>query len=346
MQPSVIRQPSDIRAAVIGYGGAFNMGRQHLQQMQQYGAIPTAVVEIDSTRRATAEEDFPGIQTFASVAEMLAHSGANLVTIITPHNSHASLALQCLEAGCHVVVEKPMALTTEECDQMIDKARAGGLLLSTYHNRHWDGCILEAARQIRDQQVIGKVHRVEALWTSWEPTNPWWRNSLTASGGILFDWGVHLLEYSLQILDAPITEVSGFAEKDLYVEINPFKQDAIEAEAEAVVRFADGAWLRLNVSAVPHDMRENGIHFHGSKGSYFMSLDKWTLRLRENQQSLLRSGSNPESQGHKYYANIVNHLCDTEALVITPEWARRPIHIIDLAMRSAAQGRALQALYP
>jgi scyllo-inositol 2-dehydrogenase (NADP+) len=343
---SRITQPAHIRGAVIGYGGAFNMGRQHLENLRRHGGTPVAVAEIDPARRAVAEADFPGIATFATVTEMLEKGDANLIIIITPHDSHAVLAKQCLAAGKHVIVEKPMGLTTAECDEMIAAAHAQTLMLSTYHNRHWDGCILEAVRQIRDEQVIGPVHRVEALWNSWDPKNPWWRNSMTSSGGILFDWGVHLLEYSLQILQAPIVEVTGFAQTDLFRTINPFGEDAIEAEAEAVVRFADDAWLRLNVSAVMHDSREAGIFFHGALGTYHMQMGTWKTTTLEDSVQTIRKGQNPPSQGDLYYQNIVQHLSHGEPLVITPEWARRPIHIIDLAMRSARERRALPALHP
>jgi len=133
------KSASDIRVGIIGYGGAFNMGRGHLKEMEQAGMTPVAVCEVDAERLKVAETDFPGIETYSTVAEMLRKSDVNLVTIITPHNTHAKLALQCLKAGRHVVCEKPLAITTAECDAMIAAAKKSGVVLSTYHNRHWDG---------------------------------------------------------------------------------------------------------------------------------------------------------------------------------------------------------------
>ena len=138
------KQPEDVKVGVIGYGGAFNMGKWHMLEMQKAGMTPVAVAELDKERRKVAVADFPGIKTFSTVAQMLKNSDVNLVTIITPHNTHAKLALQCLKAGRSVVSEKPLAITTAECDAMIAAAKANDLVLSTYHNRHWDGCILEA----------------------------------------------------------------------------------------------------------------------------------------------------------------------------------------------------------
>jgi hypothetical protein len=92
------KNPAEIRVGVIGYGGAFNMGKAHLQDMRAAGMTPAAVVEIDPVRLAAAAADFPGIATYASVAQMLKASGVDLVTIITPHNTHAKIGLQCLRA--------------------------------------------------------------------------------------------------------------------------------------------------------------------------------------------------------------------------------------------------------
>jgi len=83
------KQASDVKVGVIGYGGAFNMGKAHLSQMESVGMTPRAVAELDPERLKVAETDFPGIQKFNTVTEMLEQSDLDLVTIITPHNTHA-----------------------------------------------------------------------------------------------------------------------------------------------------------------------------------------------------------------------------------------------------------------
>ncbi len=148
------RKASEIQVGVIGYGGAFNMGKAHINEMKQAGMTPCAVCEIDKERLQAATADFPGIETYSSVAAMLKRSSVNLITIITPHNTHAKLALQCLNAGRSVVCEKPLAITTTECDAMLAAARKKHVVLSTYHNRHWDGCILNRALLLRSSDHI------------------------------------------------------------------------------------------------------------------------------------------------------------------------------------------------
>ena len=84
------------------------------------------MAEIDPERLEVATQDFPGIETYNSVSAMLKKSDVNLVTIITPHDTHGKLALQCLDAGVGVVVEKPMAITSKEVKAMIAAAKADG----------------------------------------------------------------------------------------------------------------------------------------------------------------------------------------------------------------------------
>ena len=166
------KKPKDIKVGVVGYGGAFNMGKAHLNEMKRAGMTPAAVAEIDPERLEVAKEDFPGIETYPSLTAMLKKSDVNLIAIITPHNTHAKLAIQALKAGCNVVCEKPFAITTAECDAMIAAANKSGSVVSTYHNRHWDGCVLAATKQVKSG-VIGDVHRVEAHMGNYGKPGDW-----------------------------------------------------------------------------------------------------------------------------------------------------------------------------
>ncbi len=339
------RSPSDIRAAVVGYGGAFDMGKAHLRDMRESGMTPAAVVEIDPARLATAKKDFPGIATYSSVPEMLRSPQVDIVTIITPHNTHAKIALQCLRAGKHVVCEKPLALTTAECDSMIAEARKAGVMLSTYHNRHWDGWIMRAVELIKKKKAIGEVYKIDARMGRRELPHDWWRASRGISGGILYDWGVHLLEYGLQLIDSDIAEVSGYAHEGYWAPRTKWKKDSNEDEALAVVRFKNRAWLSLTVTALDSHPRRGFFEVTGTEGSYVIEHDRYTIHRRDGRKVTIEEGDHAPTEYHRYYDNIAAHLTKGTKLVITPEWARRPIHILDLAVQSAKIGWSLPAKY-
>jgi scyllo-inositol 2-dehydrogenase (NADP+) len=338
---------SEIRVGVVGYGGAFNMGRQHLNEMKAAGMTPTAVVELDPKRLEVALTDFPGIETYGSVDELLAKSSADLVTVITPHNTHAELGLKIAAAGRHVVLEKPMAITTAECDAMIDAAKREGVIVSTYHNRHWDGWILRAVELVQSG-ALGDIVRIDLRMGGHSRPRDWWRSSRSISGGILYDWGVHLLEYSLQLITAPITEVSGYAWNGHWASQPDFawSKDANEDEAQATVRFASGQRINLVITHLDAASDRGFMKIVGTKATHVIDWSAAeTVTPQGAGKSLTERAPHPEGQGQKFYQNIAAHLTASEPLVITGEWARRPIHILDLAMRSAQEGRALPVKY-
>mgnify|MGYP000067351598 CR=1 FL=1 len=345
------KTPSDIKVGVIGYGGAFNMGRSHLTEMKRAGMTPFAVCELDPERLKVATEDFPGIETYAGLDAMLKHSGVNLLVHITPHNLHYPLAAKCVRAGKHVVTEKPFVVTTSEADRLIALGQKHKVVVSTYHNRHWDGWITRAVREIVEKKTIGEVYKVEAHAGSYGMPQDWWRTSRSISGGVLYDWGVHLLEYALQVVDSDIVEVSGFAKEGHWAGLmkprQPWKEDANEDEATAIVRFANGTLLNLSVGQLRSDPKPFHLGFYGTGGAYEIQMyDKWTTRRPDRKGELVeKTGKHPASKGHLYYQNVADHLTGKAELVITPQWARRPIHILDLAGRSAKARRALRAKY-
>jgi predicted dehydrogenase len=337
---------SDVRVGVVGYGGAFNMGPHHLREMKQAGMTPMAVADPDEARLQAAQKDFPGIRTFTSLKAMLAGCDVNLITIITPHNTHAKLAVEALRAGRHVVCEKPLAITTAECDAMIREAAKRRLVISTYHNRHWDGTILQAVKDIGGG-MIGKVFRVEAHIGGYNKPGDWWRSSKSISGGVMYDWGVHLLEYSLQVLgpEARIAEVSGYAHNGYWAPQTRWKQDTVEDEGFAVVRFKNGAYLTLLMSSIDSSPKNGMVTITGTEGTYVMDWPYNFCITRMGERSTTTRIGLPNAEGWRFYQNIADHLVKGEKLVITGQWARRPIHILDLADQSARLGKPLKAKY-
>lgn len=338
------KKASEIKVGVIGYGGAFNMGRAHLSMMRDAGMTPLAVCDPDKARLKVAQDEFPGIEIYESLDAMLKKSDVDLLSVITPHNTHADIAVKALSAGRHVVCEKPLAITTGECDRMISAAKKNGAMISTFHNRHWDGCILQAVKTIKSG-AIGDVVRVEAHMGGWRIPGDWWRSSKSISGGILYDWGVHLLEYTLQLVDSEIVEVSGYAKTGFWADKTAWKADTNEDEAYLVVRYASGQWTSLSMSSIDSKPKEGVLEITGTQGTYVFDHGGWTLITHEKDVAVTKKGANPPGEAWRYYKNVADHLTKGTQLIISAEWARRPIHIIDLGCQSAVKGKSIKAKY-
>ena len=207
--------PKNIRCGVVGYGGAFNMGQTHLNSMTRNRRMEVAAVcELDAARRKVAEEDFPGVETFAEVGDMLKNAELDLVTIITPHNTHSPLAIECLNAGVNVVCEKPLAITSRQVKDMMSAAKKNGVMLSTFHNRRWDGDFQTLRDLVNKEKAIGRVHRIEAGFYGYGAQGNWWRSDRKISGGAIYDWGAHFTDWILNVVPEKIDWVSGYQVKN------------------------------------------------------------------------------------------------------------------------------------
>jgi predicted dehydrogenase len=161
----------------------------------------------------------------------------------------------------------------------------------------------------------------------------------------MYDWGVHLLEYCLQIVKSDIVEIGGFAHAGYWAKRVPWKKDANEDEATAIVRFANGVMLSLRMSAIEMNGKSGIVEVTGTEGAYVFDGKHYELIQPGDEGAKRTEGENREGEQWRYYRNIADHLVKGTRLVISAEWARRPIHIIDLATRSAARGRSIKAKY-
>ena len=189
-----------IRAGLVGFGMASKVF--HGPTISAVEGLELAAVVERSSRNA--EERYPGIATYADLESMLADETLELIVIATPNTSHAPLAHQALSAGRHVVVDKPMAITSAEIAALIDHAREMGRLLIPYHNRRWDNGF-RTLKNVLHEQKLGRVVSFESTFDRWRPAlkqNAWREKDMPGSG-ILLDLGTHLVDEALQLFGLP-----------------------------------------------------------------------------------------------------------------------------------------------
>jgi predicted dehydrogenase len=326
-------QPS-LGVACIGYGGAFNMGKSHLNWAATTpGLAPVAACDVDPQRMDQAHQDFPGIALYTSVEELLANPTIDLVTLITPHNTHAPLAIQCLEAGKHVVVEKPMSLTVAEATEMIGTARRQRKMVSVFHNRRWDGDHL-AMREIVEEGIIGEVFHIEANGGGWGRPGDWWRSSKEISGGAFYDWGVHFLYWVLGFLPGRIRNVVGFYHKRVWDHVSN------EDHAQAIIRWEDGAYADVQISSIARAPKPR-FRILGTKGAILdEGRGEFTVYGGIGERTATFPVKYQPNDWQAYYRNVADHLLRGGKLEITPESARRVIAIIEAAEKSSKTGQA------
>ena len=143
-----------------------------------------------------------------------------------------------------------------------------------------------------------------------------------------------------------MTEVSGFNHRGFWAKKGPYGvKDGIEDEAFGVIRFDSGQWLSILSSSIDSKPREGWLTVTGTLGQYIVQPDTWKAYTHHDGDYVFRQGPVRPSEGYRFYENIAAHLTKGAKLVITPEYARRPIHILDLVKRSAAEGHAIPTIY-
>jgi predicted dehydrogenase/nucleoside-diphosphate-sugar epimerase len=190
-----------LRAGIIGAG---YVSTHHIRAVQSLDfAEVAAIADVNLARARDVAERFHIPVACGSLEEMRAAS-PDVIHVLTPPDLHCDLAVQALEMGCHVMVEKPMANTVEECDRMIAAARRNGGVLTVNHSARMDPIVLEALERVRAGEV-GKLLAVDFLRSSEYP--PYTGGPLPApyrNGGYPFqDLGVHGL-YLLEAFLGPV----------------------------------------------------------------------------------------------------------------------------------------------
>ena len=188
--------------ALIGYGLAGRVFHGGLVAATP-GLDVVAIVTGNSQRQAEARRDFPAARVYTDARELWGDAASfDLAVVATSTASHVPLSLAAIAAGKHVVVEKPLATTAAQAREVVDRARASGVLVVPFFNRRWDSDHLTLRRLLGDGS-LGEVLRYESRFDRWRP-NPAagaWREELPASegGGVLLDLGAHLVDQAMTL---------------------------------------------------------------------------------------------------------------------------------------------------
>ncbi len=330
-----------IRCAVIGYGPTFNMGKIHCEQIKATNGLElVAICDADTRRTEAARNDFPEIITYNDLDKMLMEEDFELAVIVTPPNTHSDLALQCLKNGKHVIVEKPMCITTSEATIMIEEAKKRNLMLTVFQNRRFDGDFL-TLKEIINKGQIGQVFHIEFFRGEFRHPGTWWRSNKKVSGGAFYDWGAHVLDWILNIVPSNVKGVVGCFHKLVWMDVTN------EDQVEALIRFENGTVANVQISTIA-SISKPRWRVLGSKGGIMRMPEQQYFHMvtYENGNAVETKVQFKNSEWSAYYQNIANHLLHGTELLVKPEEARRVIAIMEAAEKSSKTGTTVKPLFP
>jgi len=191
----------NIRVGLVGYGYAGKTFHAPLIAGTQ-GMVLASVSSSDADK---VHADWPAVQVVADAQQLFENPDIDLIVIPTPNDTHFPLAKAALQAGKHVVVDKPFTITLEQARELDKLAKHCGKLLSVFHNRRWDSDFLTLKTLLADG-LLGEVAYFESHFDRYRPVvRDRWREKAAAGGGIWYDLGPHLLDQALTLFGLPVS---------------------------------------------------------------------------------------------------------------------------------------------
>ncbi len=342
------------RLCVIGYGG---MGGWHVEHALKSDVVELAGIwDIKPERRELARSR--GIHVYGSLEEVLADPTVELCTIATPNDVHKPLAIACMEAGKNVISEKPVTLCVDDLKEMIAVSERTGRLFTVHQNRRWDVDFL-AVKDLYQTKALGEIYSVESRIHGSRGIPSDWRGLKEYGGGMLYDWGIHLIDQMLQIY-ANEKIVS------IYCEFDNVTTDVVDDGFRLTIGFDNGARGYIEVatcnfiamprfyvlgkkgSAIIRDWRENCnvvICDYWHEGEVIpvqtaAGLTK-TMAPRDEITTHSYECARPVSDVHDYYRNICATLEGKATQIVTHEQMVRVLTVIELAFKSVEEGKII-----
>lgn len=353
--------PSLLRVGVIGAG----MGLYHVRG---YSKIPSVQVvalaglEDDRVRKIAADHQIP--RTYRDYTELLADKEVDAVSVCLPNFLHAPVTEAALAAGKHVLVEKPMARTTEEARRMLAAAERHGRVLMIGFNRRYRGDVMWLKRHI-DSGALGTIYYAKAFWmrrAGIPRIGSWFVNHQQSGGGPLVDLGVHVLDMAMFLLGDPsprTVSASTFAAfgprglkgwEDSEAPLTAGHTYDVEDLATALIRLDGGVTLQLEASWATHSSAGDdfGLTLYGTEGGAELLVrnytDKETLRLFTDigRAPVNLTPTVPNAgEGTTILERFAEACLRGEATSPTGIEGLRRTAVIEACYRSAAEGREL-----
>jgi scyllo-inositol 2-dehydrogenase (NADP+) len=193
-----VTQP--IRCGVIGFGLAGRIFHSAVIDATD-GMELAGIVQRSGD---AAHNAYPHVPIYRSLDAMLGEADLDVVVVATPNDTHVPMAAQCLRAGKHVVIDKPVAVSSSEAALLFAVSRETGRRVFVYHNRRWDGDFLTVQQLLKTDQ-LGTLHTFESHFDRFRPTPKQgaWREEVGHGNGILLDLGSHLGDQALVLFGLP-----------------------------------------------------------------------------------------------------------------------------------------------
>lgn len=267
--------------AVIGYGF---IGRRHVDTLKSFeDSDCVAVCDRDERRLNEVKEKYPDMETFLNADDMFAQVELDGVIISANNNQHKELVIKAARAGKNIICEKPAAMSVAELDEMIEEVEKAGVKFTVHQQRRFDKDF-RSVKECYDKNMVGDVYTIKSSLYGYNGNMHDWHIFKSEGGGMLYDWGVHLIDQILYMIDSRLVSI--------YADVRNVINKEVDDYFKILLRFENNVTAEIELGTYYLSEQKDWFERHwfvgGNKGS--MHLDKFdpqgkivrTTRLLEN----------------------------------------------------------------
>ena len=201
--------------AIVGYGG---MGGWHNYLLKERCRELNVCGAYDINAARIKEAERNGLKTYENLDALLNDNGIDIVLIATPNDSHAEIAIKAMNAKKHVICEKPVAMNSNELQEILDAQKKTGMVFSVHQNRRWDPDF-NIVEKMYNEKTLGDIFKIEHCIYGSRGFEGW-RQKKAHGGGMLLDWGVHIIDQMLSMIEEKIKYIHCSFTNILYGEVD------------------------------------------------------------------------------------------------------------------------------
>ena len=250
----------DIRIGIVGHGF---MGHEHenmLTKMEGFRVI--GISDLDQKQLKDVKD---GIKRYASNEELMQDPEVQVVLIAVNNNRHHDLVIQAARAGKDIICEKPVAMNVEELDHMVSVVKECGVRFTVHHQRRLDRDF-RIMKEIYDQRKLGEVYTLKNSLYGFNGNMHDWHVYISEGGGMLYDWGVHLIDQILYMIDSPLISVFADVRNVINQEVDDYFKILLRFENQVTAEIELGTYFLSDRK----DWFERHWYVGGSTGSMYV----------------------------------------------------------------------------
>ena len=315
-----------------------------------------AVKKVLERTKNLSREMFPEAVIVRKYEEILEDGDIDLVVVNTPDHLHYEMAKAALEAGKHVVVEKPFTIRSEEADEPIGLAKEKGKVLTVFQNRRWDNDFLTVRKVLREGWLGRTVELISFFDRYRKEVRPHsWKDQDEVSTGSIYNLGSHLIDQALVLFDMPEalfadlrivrenTHVNDYFDVLLYYPgmrvILKHSYLAMQPGPRFMVHGDEGSYIKYGVD--PQEAQLDAGVLPGTPGFGVEEKEAWGTLLSDGELSYNGKYQTVPGNYPAFYGNLYGVLEGEEEPAVKPEEARDVIRVIEKAMESARTGKVV-----